>query len=260
LNPEPIKIYVCVKHVPDTAARISVIGGNQINEQITFIINPYDENAVEEAARLKRQVGNAEIIAVTLGKKDAVNTLRSALAMGADRGIHIRTDQQPDGIMTARALKAAIESDGNPDIIFTGKESIDSEGFQTMCRLAAAFDMPVATNVSSFSLQSPGVVVECEMEAGAREIIEMPLPCVVSAGKGLNQPSYPTLPAIMQARKKEIKAIDLHQLGIAKPEGRVEILDLNPSVEGRSPKALQGDATTVAREIVRILHEEAKVI
>ena len=255
-----MKIYVCVKHVPDTAAKISVIDTNQIDERVTFIINPYDENAVEEAVRLKRQVGDAEVIAVTLGKKDAVNTLRSALAMGADRGILIRTDQQPDSIMTARALKVAIESDGNPDIIFTGKESIDSEGFQTMCRLAAAFGLPVATNVSSFSLQAGRVVVECEMEAGARGVIEMPLPCVVGAGKSLNKPSYPTLPAIMKANKKEVKELDLNLLSIDKPEGNVEILELKPSVEGRSPKELKGDPSAVAREMVRILHEKAKVI
>jgi electron transfer flavoprotein beta subunit len=255
-----MKIYVCVKHVPDTAAKITVIDKNQIDERVTFIINPYDENAVEEAARLKRQVGNAEIVAVTLGKKDALNTLRSALAMGADRGILIRTDQRPDSIMTARALKAAIEADGNPDIIFTGKQSIDSEGFETMCRLAAAFDMPVATNVSSFLLQTGRVVVECEMEAGARQVIEMPLPCVVAAGKSLNKPSYPTLPAIIKANKKEVKEIDLHRLTIDKPEGKIEILELKPSVEGRSPQELKGDPPAVAREIVRVLHEKAKVI
>jgi electron transfer flavoprotein beta subunit len=255
-----MKIYVCVKHVPDTAAKITIVGDNQIDERVTFIINPYDENAVEEAVRLKRQVGDAEIIAVTLGKIDAVNTLRSALAMGADRGILVRTDQRPDSIMTARALKTAIELDGNPDIIFTGKQSIDSEGFQTMFRLAAAFGMPVATNVSSFSLQTERVVVECALEAGAREVIDMPLPCVVGAGKGLNQPSYPTLPAIMKAKKKEVKEIDLHLLPISTPESKAEILDLQPSVEGRSPLELKGDPPVVAREMVRILHEEAKVI
>jgi electron transfer flavoprotein beta subunit len=255
-----MKIYVCVKHVPDTAAKITIIGKNQIDERVTFIINPYDENAIEEAARLKKQVGDAEVIAVTLGKQDAVNTIRSALAMGADRGIFIRTDYLPDSLVTAQALKTAIEQDGDPDIIFTGKESIDSEGFQTMFRLATALNMPAASNVASFSMQKGRVLVECEMEAGAREVIDMPLPCVIGAGKGLNQPTYPTLPAIMQAKKKEVKAIDLLSLNIKNLKGGVEILELTPSVEERRPKELKGEPEEVARELVRILHEEAKVI
>jgi electron transfer flavoprotein beta subunit len=137
-----MKIYVCVKHVPDSAATITIRGKNQIDENVTFLLNPYDEHAVEEAARLKAQIGDSEVVAVTLGKEAAINTLQSALAMGADRGILIKTDDRPDSILTARALKTAIEQDGKPDIIFTGKESIDSEGMQTMFRLAAALGMP----------------------------------------------------------------------------------------------------------------------
>jgi electron transfer flavoprotein beta subunit len=138
-----MKIYVCVKHVPDTAAKITITGNNQIDEKVTFIINPYDENAIEAAAGLKKQGGDAEIVAVTLGKAAAESTLRSALAMAADRGLFIHSDYSPDSLVTARALKAAIEQDGKPDIIFTGNESIDSEGFQTMFRLGAALNVPV---------------------------------------------------------------------------------------------------------------------
>jgi electron transfer flavoprotein beta subunit len=156
------------------------------------LLNPYDEHAVEEGARLKAQVGGSEVVAVSLGKEAAINTLQSALAMGADRGILIKTDDRPDSILTARALKAAIEQDGKPDIIFTGKESIDSEGMQTMFRLAAALDMPVAVNVVAFLIEQQHALVECEMEAGERQLLEMPLPCVIGAGKGLNKPRYPT--------------------------------------------------------------------
>ena len=147
-----MKIYVCVKHVPDSAATITIRGNNQIDEGVTFLLNPYDEHAVEEAARLKAQIGNSEVIAVTVGKEGALNTLQSALAMGADRGILVKTDDRVDSILTARALKAAIEQDGKPDIIFTGKQSIDSEGMQTMFRLATVLNMPAAVNVVSFSI------------------------------------------------------------------------------------------------------------
>jgi len=255
-----MKIYVCVKHVPDSAAKITITGNNQIDESVTFLMNPYDEHAIEEAARLKEQVGQAEVIAVSLGKADAANTIQSALAMGADRGILITTDDQPDSQVTARALKAAIEQDGRPDIIFTGKESIDSEGFQTMFRLAAAMDMPAASGVESFILEPGRVLVECDLEAGAREVIEMSLPCVIGCGKGLNKPSYPTLPAIIKARKKEVKQIELQSLNIEKPAGSIEILNLKPAVEERQPREVKGTPEEIAAEFVRILKQEAKVI
>ncbi|MGD8468500.1 MAG: electron transfer flavoprotein subunit beta/FixA family protein, partial [Desulfobacterales bacterium] len=157
-----MKIYVCVKHVPDSAATITIREKNQIDESVTFLLNPYDEHAVEEAARLNAKTEGSEVVAVTVGKEAAVTTLQSALAMGADRGILIKTDNRPDSILTARALKAAIQQDGKPDIIFTGKESIDSEGMQTMFRLAAALDVPVATNVVAFAIDQNKAVVGCE--------------------------------------------------------------------------------------------------
>jgi electron transfer flavoprotein beta subunit len=255
-----MQIYVCVKHVPDTAAKITILGENRIDERVTFIINPYDENAIEEAARIKNESGDAEVIAVTLGNLAAEATLRSALAMGADRGILIRTDDRPDSLVTAVALKAAIESDGKPDIIFTGKESIDSEGFQTMFRLASGLNIPAASNVVSFTLEQDSAVVECELEAGAREVFEMSLPCVIGTGKSLNKPNYPTLPAIMKARKKEIQQIDLGNLSFEKPMGRVEIVELKPAIEERQPKEISGTPDEVAGEIVRLLKEEARVL
>ncbi len=256
-----MNIYVCVKHVPDSAAKITITGKNRIDESVTFLMNPYDEHAIEEAVRLKKQLGGeAEIIAVTLGKAGAANTLQSALAMGADRGLLIVADEIPDSMATARALKAAIVQDGGANIIFTGKESIDCEGFQTMHRLAAGLDMPAASGVEAFSLVQGKITVECDLETGAREVIEMPIPCVIGCGKGLNKPSYPTLPAIIKARKKEVKQIDLQSLNVEKPAGRMEILELKPAIEERRPRELKGTPEAVAEEIVRILREEAKVI
>ena len=255
-----MQIYVCVKHVPDTAARITILENNRIDDRVTFIMNPYDENAIEEAVRIKNESGDDEIIAVTLGSPAAETTLRSALAMGADRGILVKTDDQPDSLVTAAALKAAIESDGEPGIIFTGKQSIDSEGFQTMYRLAAGLNMPAASNVISLSLDQDKAIVACDGEGGAREVFKMSLPCLIGAGKSLNNPTYPTLPAIMKARKKEIKQIDLSDLDFEKPAGRIEILELKPAVETRQPVELTGTPQEVAGEIVRILKEEARVL
>jgi len=255
-----MQIYVCVKHVPDTAARITILDHYRIDDRITFIMNPYDENAIEEAVQVKNHLGEAELIAVTLGGQAAETTLQSALAMGADRGILVKTDDHPDSLITAAALKAAIDGDGKPGLIFTGKESIDSEGFQTMFRLAAGFNIPAASNVVSFKLEQDRAIVECEQEGGAREVIEMSLPCVVGTGKSLNKPNYPTLPAIMQARKKEIKQVDITDFGFEKPQGRVDVLDLKPTVEERRPRVISGKPEEVAGQIVRILQEEARVL
>jgi electron transfer flavoprotein beta subunit len=255
-----MQIYVCVKHVPDSAATITIRGNNQIDEGVTFLLNPYDEHAVEEAARLRAQIGNSEVIAVTLGKDGARNTLQSALAMGADRGILIKTDDPIDSILTARALKAAIEQDGKPDIIFTGKQSIDSEGMQTMFRLATLLDMPVAVNVVSFSIGGEHVSAECELETGVRQLLEIPLPCVIGVGKDLNKPRYPTFIDIRTAKKKEIIEFDLASLNIEKPDARMQILELKPAVEQRQAKEITGQPQEVASRLIEVLRNEAKVI
>ena len=254
-----MQIYVCVKHVPDSATRITILDKNRFDESVVFLINPYDENAIEAAVSLKEKVGDTEVIAVTLGKDKAINTLRAALALGIDRGIFIKTDHYPDSMVTARALKAAIEQDGKADIIFAGKESIDSEGMQTLFRLAYGMDIPVATNVINFSLDEKKVTVECEMEAGAREVLKMSLPCVIGACKGLNTPRYAKLPDIMKARKKEIKKIDLDNLDIDSPTGSIEILELKPVIEERKGKILSGEPEEVVKEFVEILTNEAKI-
>ena len=255
-----MNIYVCVKHVPDSAATITIRGSNQIDEGVTFLLNPYDEHAVEEASKLKEQVKNSEVVAVTLGKESALNTLQAALAMGADRGILIKTDDRVDSILTARALKAAIEQDGKPDIIFTGKQSIDSEGMQTMFRLGAVLNMPVAVNVVAFSIDPEHVAVECELETGVRQLLEIPLPCVIGAGKDLNKPRYPTFIDIRKAKKKEIRQIELASLNIEKPAASMQILELKPAVEQRQARELKGQPQEVARQLIEVLRDEAKVI
>ena len=255
-----MKIYVCVKHVPDSAATIIVKKGTQIEEAITFLMNPYDEHALTEACRLKNRLPRAEVIAVCFSRPEAESTLRSALAMGADRGILVTTGQTQDPIMTARVLKTAIVQDGQPDLILTGKESIDSEGMQTMFRLAHLFNIPAATNVVKIETTGNDAVVSCEKEAGVREILKLKMPCVLAAGKGLNNPRYPTFPDIVHARKKEIRIIPVETLGIPKPASRIERVHLKPALEERNPKEITGTSRSIAEQIVTILKEEARVI
>lgn len=255
-----MKIYVCVKHVPDSAATITITGPTQINESITFLLNPYDENAVEAAVRIKDEVGQAEVVALTVGKAAAENTLRSALGMGADRGILILSETPADQILTARALAAAIGEDGPADLIFTGRESIDSVGLQTMYRLAANLKLPVVTNAVELALEKASVRVACEVAAGQRDVVRMPLPCVIAAAKGLNQPRYPTFPMIVQARKKEIRKIALTDLDFDAPQSGMAVLELLPTEDQRHARQLSGEPEQIAREIVGILRDEAKVI
>ena len=255
-----MKIYVCVKHVPDSAATITVKGETEIEERITFLMNPYDEHAVTEAHRLREMGTETEVIAVCMAKPEGEGTLRSALAMGADRGILVVSAHRHDPIMTAMALKAAIAQDGQPDLVLTGRESIDSEGMQTMFRLAHLFNIPAATNVVKIEIEGNDAVVICEKEAGAREVLKLGLPCVLAAGKSLNTPRYPTFPDIVKSRKKEIKIIDFEKLDMPEPAGRVELVSLTPVVEKRNPKEITGVTESIAEQIVTILKNEARVI
>ncbi len=198
-----MRIYVCIKHVPDTAANVKITGKDSFDDAACkFVINPYDEYGLEEAVQLYEQNKEGEVVAVTVGKEDAMASLRGAMAQGAHRGIHVKIDAQfLDSALTAQALKAAILQDGTPDIIFTGKGSVDAEGFQTQYRLAAALDMAIVNEVVDFKIDNGRATVQKEIGGGAREVLEMQLPCVIGATKGLNEPRYPKFPDIMKAKK-----------------------------------------------------------
>ncbi len=255
-----MQIYVCIKHVPDSAANISIIGKNSIDENVNFLLNPYDEHALTEAARIKNNLPGTEVIAVCLGKADAEKTLRSALAMGADRGILIAKEKNYDSRVTALALKAAIEHDGKPGLIFTGKESIDEGGMQTMFRIGALFDFPVATNVVKLDIEADRAVVVCELSGGITHTYEMSLPCVMGTGRGLNTPRYPTFPDVVKSKKKPVQKIAFTDLNIKASLAGMRVIELKPLYQARQPKEIKGDATVVAKELIRILKQEAKVL
>jgi electron transfer flavoprotein beta subunit len=252
-----MRIYVCVKHVPDTAARITVTGGTGFAETCKFIVNPYDEYAVEEAVRLARKNGGGEVIVVTVGKEAAAASLRAALALGPQCGILVKTDAQfLDSRTTSLALKSAIERDGAPDLILTGKQSVDSEGMQTPYRLAQALGMPVVSGVVKLTVEGRRACVEREMEGGGREVLEVDLPCVIGATRGLNEPHYPKLPEIMQAKKKEIRVIPLAELGVSADEGGTEIMQLVATAERGPARMLDGSVREQVEQLVNLLEQE----
>ncbi len=257
-----MQIYVCVKHVPDSAVNITILDKSRIDENVTFLLNPYDEHAVTEAVKIRDVFQGSEVIAVCLGKEDAEKTVRSALAMGADRGLLIASNDDHDSIETARALKAAMEQGqtGEPALIFTGKESIDAEGMQTMFRLGALFNIPVATNVTRIDIKDNKAVVDQELSGGNVNTYELSLPCVVGAGRGLNTPKYPTFPDIVKSKKKSVDKIAFADLNIEPSKASMRIVELEPLNQARSPKEITGDASVAAQKILKILKHEAKVI
>jgi electron transfer flavoprotein beta subunit len=256
-----MQIYVCVKHVPDTAAKITVVGGTGFAETCKFIVNPYDEYGVEEAVQQVQKAGSGEVIVVTVGKESALVTMRAALAQGADRGILVKTDSLfLDSALTSLALQKAIEQDGSPDLIFCGRQSIDSEGMQTSYRLARTFGMPVISDVVSLSLNDGVATVEREIGGGSREVVEMPLPAVIGATRGLNEPRYPKLPDILKAKKKEVKQINIAELGLDLSSPQTEIVNLEAVPERGQARMMEGSTREMVEELVRILKEEDKVL
>ncbi len=256
-----MKIFVCVKHVPDTAATIKVAGDNGFEDSdVKFISNPYDEYGLEEAVSIVDSQ-DGEVVIVTVGKAEAVSTIRSALAMGAHRAILVETDSQfLDSSLTAKALKAAIEQDGLPDMIFTGKGSVDTESFQTQYRLAKSLGMPIVNEVSTLTIEGDKVIAQRESGGGEKQVIEMNLPCVVGATKGLNEPRYPKFPDIMKAKKKKIKEIDLSEFDIDASQGRVTIEKLEIIQERSGAKMMEGSVDDQVTELIKILKEDEKVI
>ncbi len=256
-----MQIYVCVKHVPDTAANIKVVGEEGFDDAgCKFIANPYDEYAVEQAVQLVEKNGG-EVIIVTVGKAAAAGTIRAAMAMGAHRGILVTVDSQfVDSQTTAKALKAAIEQDGQADIIFAGKGAVDTEGFQTLYRLAAGMNLPVVNEINRMDLGDGKATVGHEIGGGAREVLEVSLPCVLGTTKGLNEPRYPKFPDIMKAKKKPVKELSLADLGISADGAQSELVKLEKVPERTGAKMLGGDVRQAVEALVDILKEEEKVI
>ena len=246
---------VCIKQVPDTETRVKVAAdGKSLDPAgVTLILNPYDEFAVEQALRVKEQLGTGEVVAISLGGASVQTTLRTALATGADRAIHLLSDVVvPDALAVAQALADAIRP-LDAGIVWLGKQAVDDDGAQVGPMLATLLDRPCVSVVAKFELNGSQAKVEREIEGG-REIVDVPLPCVLTTDKGLNEPRYASLKGIMAAKKKplEQRAVDL---GVAHLE-RVAFELPPPRAAGR----IVGEGVDAIPELLRVLREEAKVL
>jgi electron transfer flavoprotein beta subunit len=258
-----MKIAVCVKQVPDTETRIRIgpDGKGIVETDVNWIVSPYDEFAIEEALRIKEAKGG-EVVVVSLGPDRVQTALRNGLAMGADSAVHLKDPlfEATDTLGTARALAAALEALA-PDLVLLGQQGVGGDNSQVPGLVAELLDLPQVTMAVKIELQEGQATVEREVE-GAHEIWETSLPAVISAQKGLNEPRYASLKGIMAAKKKPIETKDAAAVGLSaedlKPRTVIVALELPPP--RAAVRMIEGDAATQAKELIRLLHEEAKVI
>ncbi|MCS6807484.1 MAG: electron transfer flavoprotein subunit beta/FixA family protein [Bacteroidota bacterium] len=247
-----MNILVGLSHVPDTTTKI-VIGadGKSIdNKGVKYIMNPYDEFALEEALRLREKHGGT-VTAVTVGGDTAKEVLRTALALQVDKAILIKGNST-DSFVVAQNL-AALAKELRPDVLLFGRQSIDFDSFQIAPMVAELLDMPSVTITSKLEINGSTVTAERDIEGG-KETLVTSLPVVISAQKGLNEPRYPKLPDIMKAKSKPIE-----ERSALEVQARTEVvaLELPPA---KAKGKILGDSDNDIAELVRLLHEEAKVI
>lgn len=248
-----MKIAVCISHVPDTAAKIKINqDGKSIDPSgITYIVNPYDEFAIEEALKTKEKFGG-ETFVISVGREANKETIRKALAMGIDNGILLKDEDNRDSYSVAHALSEEIKSLGC-EIVFMGKQSVDFDNSIIGQLTAEILGYSCISTVVELKIENNKVLAEREIEGG-REIVESELPIVITCQKGLNEPRYASLKGIMAAKKKVIT-----EKAAAVAENRSEIIKMfNPPP--KNPGRILGTDASAVPELVRLLREEAKVI
>jgi electron transfer flavoprotein beta subunit len=249
-----MNIIVCVSLVPDSTTKVKIAPDNKSIDQtgVSFIINPYDEFAVEEAVQLKEKNGG-EVTVISFGTDKAKEAIKKAFQMGGDKGILIKSDTENfDSYTVARNLADVIKSK-NPDIILFGKQSIDFDGMLIPNMVGEMLDLPAINVVVKLEINGTKVTAEREIEGGI-EIVESSMPIIIGTQKGINNPRYPNLKSIMASKSKPIEEAKPTYTG-----NKTEILEMSlPQAKGKG-KILEGGAEQVP-ELVRLLREEAKVI
>jgi electron transfer flavoprotein beta subunit len=253
-----LDIVVLVKQTFDTEAKIAISGGKIDDTGVTLIMNPFDEFAVEEAVRIKEKLGG-EVVAVSLGGPKAQNVLRYALAMGADRAVLLDDDLfKGDEVTVAAALAKLIES-RHFDLILAGNIAIDDQSAQVPSRVAVNLNVPVVTSVVKLDLDGDKAICQREIEGGV-EVVEVTLPAVITAKKGINEPRYPSMSNIMKSKEKELKVVKADDIGFTNVEALTETIAITLPPVRSAGKIISGEAAEAAKELVRLLKNEAKVI
>ncbi|MDC0179451.1 electron transfer flavoprotein subunit beta/FixA family protein [Candidatus Pelagibacter sp.] len=249
-----MKILVAVKRVIDYNVQIRVKedGTGIVTENVKMSTNPPDDNAIEEAVKIKESGKATEVIAVTIGEEKAQETVRKALAVGADRGIHVKAEGVIEPIAVSKILQKIVDKE-KPDLVFMGKQAIDDDCNQTGQMLSSLLDWPQATFASKIEVKDGKLEVVREIDEGL-ETIEINMPAIVTCDLRLNEPRYASLPNIMKAKKKPIEQMNASDLGV----------DVAPKIQQikveEPPKRKAGIKVSSVAELVQKLKNEAKVI
>jgi electron transfer flavoprotein beta subunit len=249
-----MKILVAVKRVIDynVQVRVKEDGTGVVTDNVKMSSNPPDDNAIEEAVKIKESGKATEVIAVTVGEDKAQETLRKALAVGADKGIHIKVDGTVEPLAVAKILQKIVDKE-KPDLVFMGKQAIDDDCNQTGQMLSALLNWPQATFASKINIKDKSLEVIREVDEGL-ETIEVNIPAIVTCDLRLNEPRYASLPNIMKAKKKPLDTLSAVDLGI----------DTTPRIQQikveEPPKRKAGIKVANVVELVNKLKNEAKVI
>jgi len=248
-----MKIAVCVNHVPDTAAKINISSdGKTISpDNVTFVVNPYDEYAIEEALKTRESV-EGEVVVISVGTDANKESIRKALAMGADSAVLLKTDGENDSVAVAKSLAEEIKNQ-QAELVFMGRQSVDYDNSITGQLTAELLGYNCVSVVVDFKLEGDKITAEREIEGG-KEVVETSLPAVITAQKGLNEPRYASLKGIMSAKRKKKKEKDAMT-----GESSTEILQMKKPAPTEPGRIIGSDSTAVP-ELVRLLREEAKVI
>ena len=249
-----MKILVAIKRVIDynVQVRVKDDGTGVVTDNVKMSTNPPDDNAIEEAVKIKESGKAKEVVAITIGDDKAQETVRKALAVGADRGIHVKVDGIVEPLAVSKILKKIVEKE-NPDLVFMGKQAIDDDCNQTGQMLAAILNWPQATFASKIEVKEKSLEVTREIDEGL-ETIEVNIPAIVTCDLRLNEPRYASLPNIMKAKKKPLEQLNASDLGVD-TKARIEQLKVE-----EPPKRKAGIKVASVSELVQKLKNEAKVI
>ncbi|MFV8830489.1 electron transfer flavoprotein subunit beta/FixA family protein [Alkalihalobacterium sp. APHAB7] len=256
-----MNIFVIMKRTFDTEEKINVSGGQIDDSGAEFIINPYDEYAIEEAIVLRDEHGG-EVTVVTVGTEDSEKELRTALAMGADKAVLIDSEdvEETDQFTTATLLATYLK-DQEVDIILGGNVAVDGGSGQVGPRVAEMLGMPSVTTITKLTVDGNTATIVRDVE-GDEETVEVSLPVLVTATQGLNEPRYPSLPGIMKAKKKPLETLDLDDLDLEEEdvEAKTKTVEIFLPPQKQAGKILEGETDAQVKELVSLLKSEAKVI
>ena len=257
-----MKVFVLLKRTFDTEEKIMISGGKVSQDGAEFIINPYDEYAVEEAIQV-RDTHGGEVTVISVGNDESEKQLRTALAMGADKAVLINVEddvENRDQFTTARVIYEYL-SDKDADLILAGNVAIDGGTGQVGPRVAGLLGIPFVTSITKLAIEGSKATVTRDVE-GDSEVIETNLPLLVTAQQGLNEPRYPSLPGIMKAKKKPLYEFELDDLDLEEEdvEAKTKTLEIYLPPKKEAGKVLSGDLNGQVKELVQLLHTEAKVI